>query len=97
MLQRSKHPPVLLPRFGSAEDRREERRRVLLQGKILVGRDVVWCAVRDLSNGGARLEVGEDVRLPEEFDLVVGRKEQIVRARLRWREGAFAGVSLTVL
>ncbi|HEX8165667.1 MAG TPA: PilZ domain-containing protein [Beijerinckiaceae bacterium] len=97
MLQRSKAPAPLLPRFGSAEDRKEERRRVLLQGKILVGREVVWCAVRDVSNGGARLEVGEDVRLPQEFDLVIGAKEQIVRARLRWREGTFAGVSLTVL
>jgi hypothetical protein len=97
MLQRSKSPAIPLPRFGSAEDRREERRRVLLQGKILIGREMVWCAVRDLSNGGARLEVGEDVALPAEFDLVIGRREEIVRARLRWREGSFAGVSLTAL
>jgi hypothetical protein len=97
MLQRSKCPLPALPRFGSAEDRREERRRVLLQGKILIGREMVWCAVRDISNGGARLELGEDLALPAEFDLVIGRKEQIMRARLRWREGPFAGVSLTAL
>jgi hypothetical protein len=97
MLQRSKRPAPSLPRFGSVEDRREERRRVLLQGKILIGREMVWCAVRDLSNGGAKLEIGEDLALPQEFDLVIGRKEEIVRARLRWREGPFAGVSLTVL
>jgi len=57
---------------------------VLLQGKILIGREMVWCAVRDLSNGGAKLEIGEDLALPQEFDLVIGRKEEIVRARLRW-------------
>lgn len=94
MLQRSKSPPRPVPGFGSAEDRQEERRRVLLQGKILVGRAVVYCAVRDLSPSGARLEIGGDVELPAEFDLVIGAKEQILRARLRWRTGAFAGVSL---
>jgi hypothetical protein len=97
MLHRFKAPPTVFPRFGSAEDRQEARRRVLLQAKLLVGREVIWCAVRDLSNGGARLEIGEDVRLPAEFDLVIGRQEQIVRARLRWRDGPFAGVSLTAL
>jgi PilZ domain len=97
MLQHSKSPIVPLPRFGSAEDRREERRRVLLQAKILVGREVIWCAVRDISNSGAKLEIGEDVRLPPEFDLVIGKRDEIVRARLRWREGCFAGVSLTSL
>lgn len=97
MLQRSKTPPAALAGFGSAEDRQEERRRVLLQGKILVGRAVVWCAVRDLSPGGAKLEIGGDVELPAEFDLVIGLKEQILRARLRWRSGAFAGVSLSSL
>ena len=97
MLHRSKYSSVPSFRFGSAEDRQEERRPVLLQGKILIGRESIFCAVRDLSNSGAKLEIGDDVRLPAEFDLVIGRKEQILRARLRWREGSFAGVSLTAL
>jgi hypothetical protein len=97
MLQRSKIPLPGLSCFGSAEDRKEERRRVLWQGKILLGRAVIWCAVRDVSASGARLEVGEDVRLPGEFDLVLGHREEIMGARLRWREGRFAGVSLTRL
>jgi PilZ domain len=96
MLQRSK-APAPLPRFDSAEDRREERRRVLLQAKILLGREAVWCAVRDISRSGAKLEIDEDLRLPPEFDLVIGKREEILRARLRWREGAFAGVSLAAL
>lgn len=97
MLQRSKSPPRAVPGFGSAEDRQEERRRVLLQGKILLGRAVVYCALRDLSPGGAKLEIGEDVELPPSFDIVIGAKEQILRARLRWRSGAFAGVSLSAV
>ena len=96
MLQPSKSPAPL-PRFGSAEDRREERRRVLLQAKVLLGREAIWCAVRDISLSGAKLEIDEELRLPPQFDLVIGRREEIVRARLRWREGAFAGVSLTAL
>ena len=70
---------------------------MLLQAKILIGREAIYCAVRDISNSGAKLEIGEDVALPGEFDLVIGRKEEIVRARLRWREGSFAGVALTSL
>lgn len=94
MLQRSKSPPAAVSGFGSAEDRQEERRRVLLQGRLLIGRAVVYCAVRDLSPGGARLEIGADVELPPEFGLVIGPNERILRARLRWRAGGFAGVSL---
>ena len=52
------------------EERRETSRlRLLNSGKILLGKASVPCTVRNLSDGGARLQVQSTFGLPSAFDL----------------------------
>lgn len=74
------------------ERRRDRRDRVLTQAKILLPSEQVYCAVRNLSTEGAKLEVWSGVRLPADFDLLLVQSRLKLRAHLRWREGDFAGV-----
>jgi hypothetical protein len=54
------------------EERREASRlRLLKSGKILLGKARVPCTVRNLSAGGARLQVQSTFGLPSAFDLAV--------------------------
>jgi hypothetical protein len=52
------------------EERRESSRlRLLKSGKILLGKASVPCTVRNLSDGGARLQVQSTFGLPSAFEL----------------------------
>ena len=52
------------------DDRRDNARlRMLKSGKILLGKASVPCTVRNLSDGGARLQVQSTFGLPAAFDL----------------------------
>jgi hypothetical protein len=52
------------------EERRETSRlRLLKSGKILLGKAFVPCTVRNLSDGGARLQVQSTFGLPAAFEL----------------------------
>ena len=76
------------------EERRAERRiRVLLPASIHVpGGSVIACSIRDISNGGARLHVKEQIRLPDRFDLVVDEDGRRFSCELRHRSGSSANV-----
>ena len=50
------------------------------------------CTVRDLSDTGARLQVGESVVIPSKFTLFVPKHSRRYSAVLRWHRGGFAGV-----
>ena len=55
------------------EERRESSRlRLLKSGKILLGKASVPCTVRNLSDGGARLQVQSTFGLPASFELALG-------------------------
>src|SRR5690348_3891352 len=65
-------PPETAP---SGELRRSPRRRVLLSAKI-VARDGVFsadCAIRNISERGAQVDVPAEMLLPVRFYLVAGR------------------------
>jgi hypothetical protein len=54
------------------DDRRDgSRLRLLKSGKILLGKACVPCTVRNLSDGGARLQVQSTFGLPSAFDLAL--------------------------
>jgi hypothetical protein len=54
------------------EDRRDSfRLRMLKSGKILLGKATVPCTVRNLSDGGARLQVQSTFGLPSAFELAL--------------------------
>jgi len=74
--------------------RGSERMRAFMAARILFNKDMmqVDCTVRNLSEGGAKLEISGAVTLPDEFDLVIPQKNQRRRARLCWRQDDACGV-----
>ena len=90
-----KSPGPRAPGNGKIELRQARRLRVVQQAKIVVGPEVMFhCEVRDLSTGGAKIAVRRHVPLPERFDLFICAHDiRFHKARLRWREGDFVGVS----
>jgi hypothetical protein len=77
-------------------DRRQPppRRRLLKSGKILLGKDPIPCAVRNLSETGACLEVQTTVGIPAEFDFVQGGHPTRT-CKTIWRDGTQIGVKFT--
>ena len=76
------------------EKRREVRKRTFLKGRILFNKGAASmdCLVRDLSEGGARLELSATSTLPDVFDLYIPQREETLRAGLRWRRENAVGV-----
>ncbi|KAA5601922.1 PilZ domain-containing protein [Blastochloris sulfoviridis] len=77
------------------ERRRTKRRRTFYRGTILhTGRSVsLDCTVRDVSVGGARLEVQTDAALPETFALAVPQLDFASRpVRIVWTRNRDIGV-----
>jgi hypothetical protein len=86
------HGSKVRPTSPDDEEKRESARYgVLRQGKILVDGRTIYCAVRDFSTTGAKLEVG--VQLPPAFDLIVVGHEGRLRAELKWKNGDYVGVA----
>jgi hypothetical protein len=77
------------------DERRGERRgRVLKSGKIIVGAKApkIDCAIRDLSDGGARLLVPSSTfGVPHEFELLIGDGDRRP-CRVAWRTQSALGV-----
>ena len=74
-----------------ADKRENVRHGVLRQGRILFDGRTVYCAVRDFSSSGAKLQVG--VPVPDSFELMVAGRQDRLRAELKWRDGDFVGVA----
>lgn len=74
--------------------RSSERMRAFMAARILYNKGMMQadCTVRNLSDGGAKLEISGAVTLPEEFDLVIPQKNLRRRVRLCWRQDDACGV-----
>jgi hypothetical protein len=72
-------------------NRTTPRHGVLRQGQIVIDERTIYCAIRDLSSGGARIEVG--VPLPPEFYFILSGYKSRLRAELRWQKGNLAGIA----
>lgn len=76
--------------------RRAKRRKVLKEGKImLAGGVAVNCIVRDISPGGARLELDGPVCLPGEFRLRIVAADLTLPAVPAWQRRDEVGVRFT--
>jgi hypothetical protein len=75
---------------------REDRRRALKTGKILLpGGGVIDCTIRDVSATGAKLKLANASPLPEAFELLTVSSNEAVAVERRWQRGAEAGVAFT--
>lgn len=62
------------------------RRRTLLGARIeFFERPTFDCVVRNLSEGGARVQCDQQIELPDVFDLVIDKTEERRTARAVWR------------
>ena len=87
----------MLTASSGTNHRRSERMRVFMAARILFNQGMmkVDCTIRNISDGGAKLEVSDAVTLPEFFDLHIPQKNVTRKARLAWRHGDFCGVAYT--
>ena len=78
------------------EHRISLRRRTLKEGKvILTDSTVIDCRIRDISEGGARLEFGGLTNLPKEFRLLFVSSNTMRPAAVAWQRGASVGIYFT--
>ncbi len=76
--------------------RRERRKRVLKEGKLMLTEWVsVRCMVRDISPGGARLEFDGPVDLPNAFHLCLVTADLTIPAVPAWQRRDEAGIRFT--
>lgn len=55
------------------------------------------CVVRNISEGGACVEFGDAVHLPEEMNLSVAHKGRSFLARLIWRQANKVGLAFRIM
>jgi PilZ domain len=76
-----------------SDDRRGNDRRTALKSARIVGKDgtTVECRLRNISEGGARLELAGPQLLPHTFELHIGDLPPRL-CNLRWAKGNLVGV-----
>lgn len=76
------------------ESRRAPRARTFLGGKI-VFRDGSFsfnCTVRDISDGGARIQIAPEQLVPKWFYLLTSRDDYALEAQVEWQRGVLLGL-----
>jgi hypothetical protein len=76
------------------ELRKEARLRTLKSGRIVLpnGSSTISCTIRNLSAGGACLELASQVGIPDAFDLITGESNVRRPCRVAWRKANRMGV-----
>jgi hypothetical protein len=75
-------------------NRREQFRRTVIKGARIIFNDrrsTLNCRVRDMTAGGARLDLSTQQLLPHEFELQVSGNPTR-RCGLCWAQGTYVGV-----
>lgn len=77
------------------ERRAKERTRTLIAARMVFGGQglAADCEIRNLSSGGAKLIVDEEIPVPTEFILEIPSKHRTHKARLVWRHADACGVA----
>ena len=80
-----------------AERRPKGRKRVLLTGIVAygLGAHSFHCTIRNLSETGARLAVGNNAQFPSDFYLINIRDRVAYEAKVVWNKGSEIGVTFT--
>lgn len=87
-MQRNPQPEEFADR--RAAPRAEVEGRYSTQLDPCDGRDPIVCSLVDFSVTGVRLELPEDVPLPEKIHIVIGKLSH--NCRIVWRKGSMIGV-----
>ncbi len=77
------------------ERRAVPRHKTFIKGRIYFNNRLssLDCIVRNVTGHGARLEVSENVPLPDAFEIYLPNKDEYFHARIEWHRGENIGVS----
>lgn len=75
------------------ELRKARRSKVLDTALIRFGDRSISCAVRNLSDTGAALDVGAQREIPDQFNLIVIPNKRTYACNVVWRKARCIGVS----
>jgi PilZ domain-containing protein len=77
------------------ERRTDQRTRTLKAGKIIFNHrsSVINCTIRNLSHGGACLQVTTLVGIPDQFDLTIEPEHSTHGCTVMWKSGTRLGVA----
>lgn len=77
-------------------DNRRSPRRIVVEDAWIIDKRGGWslidCTIRDISAGGAKLQIDSARDIPACFDLLLEKELQIIPVRIRWRRRNFMGV-----
>ena len=82
--------------FGAMVERRAfARHKTFIKGRIYFNNRLssVDCIVRDVADIGGRLEVPENVTIPDSFELYIPTRDEHFQARVKWRKGNNLGIA----
>ena len=74
-------------------NRGTQRQNVIMAGTISFGGSGVDCLVRNISVGGANLEVESQIGIPSSFDLVINVERSNHHCHVVWRKARRIGVA----
>ena len=79
------------------QERKEPRRRVLKDGKIVSPslHGAIDVRIRDLSQSGALIDLPIGTNIPDSFGFLVVSESKVYPAIARWRKGERAGIEFT--
>jgi hypothetical protein len=77
------------------EARKADRVRAFLRARIVFNNmnSTIDCTIKNISATGAKIELGNTITIPTEFDLDVPARGRVYRARLMWRDSDAVGVA----
>jgi hypothetical protein len=75
------------------DKRDSQRQHVLKAGTISFDGSGTDCLVRNMSVGGANLEVESQIGIPDSFDLVIDVERSNQRCHVVWRKARRIGVA----
>jgi hypothetical protein len=74
-------------------NRGTQRQNVIMAGTISFGGSGIDCLVRNISVGGANLEVESQIGIPSSFDLVINVERSNHHCHVVWRKARRIGVA----
>jgi DNA mismatch repair protein MutH len=78
----------------TTSNRAEVRKRCFMAATITFNKGLTtWeCVVRNISEGGARIDIDRAVALPTHFELYIPIQQKRLQAELKWRSENEAGI-----
>jgi hypothetical protein len=74
-------------------NKRDQRQNAMKAGTILFGGSGIDCLVRNISDGGANLEVESQIGIPNSFDLVIDTEHSNHHCHVIWRKARRIGIA----